>query len=133
MDLKAMTKTTEKFTLREELSLEQLYDVMMQSGIQFPSQFKLAKGLLGKAIDFEVYMQVLPKITVKNNVVTVRRTESKSTISVLGSPSVDLKAQRQGRDAAKQGGFMKSITGGQDYFNDICDLMRIALQSRIVD
>ena len=133
MDLKAMTKAVEKFTLREELTLEQLYDVMMQSGIQFPSQFKLTKGLLGKAIDFEVYMQVLPKVTIKNNVVTVRRTESKSTISVLGSPGVDLKAQKQGREAAKQGGFMKSITGGQDYFNDVCDLMRQALSGRTVD
>ena len=133
MDLKAMSKTVEKYTLREALSYEDLYNVMIQSGVQFPGQFKLSKGILGKSIVFDVYMQVQPKVTIKDNVVTVRKMSNSSSVSVMGGPAIDIKASKQSKDAMKEGGFMKGITGGGDYFNDVCDLMREVLKDRIAE
>ena len=73
MDMNVLTKTVEKITLNEAMTLEQLYELMTQNIDKMPKGFKLKKGLMGKSILFDVFMQTQPKITVKDNLVTIRR------------------------------------------------------------
>ena len=131
MGLKEMTKAVEKFTLREPISLEELHDLMVQSGIEFPGKFNLKKGLFGKSIVFDVVMQIQPRVKVKDNVVIVRKTQRKSTVSVGGMPGVDIKATQQRIQAVKEGGLGKAFTGGIDYFLNVIEAMRELLQSRM--
>ena len=95
-----------------------------------PGKFKLKKGLFGKSILFDVYMQTQPRVTVKENVVTVRRVNSSTTVSVGGSPSIDFKDMKQRVGAFKEGGLKQAAFGGQDYFNGVCDAMREVLKDK---
>jgi len=131
MSLKEMTKTVEKFTLREPISLEELHGLMVQSGIEFPGKFKLKKGLFGKSIVFDVIMQTQPRIKVKDDVVIVRKVRSSTRVSVGGMPGIDIKATQQRVQAAKEGGLGKAFTGGIDYFLNVIEAMRGLLQNRM--
>jgi len=131
MGLKEMSKTVEKFTLREPITLEELHGLMVQGGIAFPGNFKLKKGLFGKSITFDVLMQVQPRVTVKENVVIVRKVQSSTKVSVGGGPSIDIKATQQRAQAVKEGGIGKAFTGGIDYFLNVIEAMRGLLQSRM--
>jgi len=75
-------------------------------------------------------MQTFPRVTVKNNIVTVRRFNSSTQVSVLGSPSVDIKDMSQRIEAAKEGGLKKAALGGQEYFLEVCDEMREILKDK---
>ena len=131
MSFKEMTKTVEKFALREPVSLEELNDLMVQSGIEFPGRFKLKKGLFGKSIIFDVLMQIQPRVTVKDNMVIIRKVRSSTKVSVGGMPGVDIKATKQRIQAAKEGGLGKAVSGGLDYYTNVIELMRGLLQSRM--
>ena len=129
MSFKEMTKTVEKFTLREPISLDELFDLMNGSGIVFPGKFKLKKGLFSKAIVFDLIMQIQPRVKVKDNVVIVRKVRSSTKISVGGMPGVDIKATGQRIQAAQEGGLGKAFTGGADYFLNVVEAMRGLLQN----
>ncbi|MEA5003599.1 MAG: hypothetical protein VB081_08880 [Christensenella sp.] len=132
MDLKAMQKAVEKFTLKEPMTLEELYDLMKQRwNAELPGTFQLKKGLMGKSILFDVYMQVQPKVTIKDNVVTVRKISNSTSVSVGGGPGVDIKASAEYKKAFKEGGFKDAISGGPAYFNGVCDAMREILSDLI--
>ena len=130
MGLKEMTKTVEKLTLREPLSIEELNDLMVQNATAFPGNFKMKKGF-GKKIAFDVLMAIQPIVTVKGNVVIVKRIQNSTRVSVGGGPSVDRKAIQQRVQAAKEGGLGKAITGGVDYYLNIVEVMRWLLQNRM--
>ena len=130
MGLKEMSKSVEKFTLREPISLEELHNLMLQGGTEFPGKFKLKKGLFGKSIIFDVLMQIQPRVSVKDNVVTVRKVQSSTKVGV-GGMAVDVKATQQRMQAAKEGGLGKAFTGGIDYFLNVIEAMRGLLQSRM--
>jgi len=128
MDMKTMSKTVEKFTLREPVTLEDLYALMTQRWTaQLPGNFKLKKGLFGKSIQFDVYMNMQPKVTVKDNVVTVRRWESSTQVN-----GIDFKAATQRIDALGSGGLKKAAFGGLEYFIGVCDAMRELLSDKII-
>ena len=127
--LKELSKSSEKFTLRQAITLEELFALMEKNlDPAFANKFKLKKGLFGKSIAFEVYMTILPKISIKNNIVTVRKVSSSTQVGVGGLPSVDLKASKQTTEAVKSGGLSKAATGGSEYFLAICDAMRNLLK-----
>ena len=134
MDLKAMGKSVEKYTLREPMTIEDLYSLLTQGSIGFPGNFRLKKGLFGKSILFDVYMQVQPRITVKENIVTCRKISSSTTVSTgIGGASfgTDLKASKQYRDAMRDGGLKKAISGGPEYFHGVCDALREVLKDKV--
>ena len=131
MDLKEMNKQKEVFTLREPIELDALFALMQQSGLPWPSNYQLKKGLMGKSIAFEVYMTIEVKISVKNNVVTVAKFTNSTTVSVGGGPAVDFKANKQFREAAKEGGLMAGAMAGVNRFHEIIDLVRQLLQDRM--
>ena len=126
-ELKEMSKVVEKFTLKDSMTIDELYQLMTERWTaEMPGKFKRKKGLLGNYIQFDVYMLILPVVTVKGNVVTVRR-QSQST-QVGG---VDFKETKQRINAAKEGGLKKAATGGMEYFLDVCNAMREILQDKI--
>ena len=129
MSLKEMTKTAEKFTLREPITPEELFDLMNRGGIVFPGMFRLKKGLFSKSIVFDVVMQIQPRVKVKDNVVIVRKIRSSTKISVGGMPGVDIRATGQRLQAAQEGGLGKAFTGGIDYFLNVIEAMRALLQN----
>ncbi len=135
MDMKALQKAVEKYTLREAMGIEDLHSLMVGSGAQFPGNFKLKKGLFGKSITFDVYMQVQPRITVKDNVVTCRKMSSSTTVSTGVSSNatvgMDIKASKQYKDAMKEGGLKKAISGGPEYFLGVCDALREVLKDKM--
>jgi len=132
MDLKTMQKAVEKYTLKESMTIDDLNSLMTQRWTEeMPGKFKLKKGLFGKSIQFDVYMQVLPKVTVKDNVVTCRKMQSSTTVSVGGSSGVDIKNTHQRMEAAKEGGLKKAAFGGVEYFLGVCDAMREILGDKM--
>jgi len=126
MDLKAMVKTVEKFVLRDPVSLDELHALMEQSKDKFPGKFKLKKGLFGASVAFDTYMQIQPRVKVKDNTVIVRKVQSSTKVG-----GIDIKATQQASQAAKSGGLGSVVTGGPEYFLKVCDAMRELLKSRM--
>ncbi len=123
MNMDVMKKSVEKINLKEAMTVEDLYKIMQENSEALPGEFKLKKGLLGKSIDFKVYMQTQPHVTVKDNIVTVRRLGNKTKVGIGGMPSIDYKNLKQSVKAVKDGGLGKSVTGGAEYFVNICNAM----------
>ncbi len=129
MDMDVMKKTVEKIELVKPLTLEELYQMMMENSNKFPGKFKLKKGLSGKAIDFDVFMKTEPKITLKDNVVTIRRIGNSTSVGIGNMPAMDFKAIKQTIGSVKEGGMGKAVSGGAEYFSQVCDAMQELLQN----
>lgn len=129
MKMDVLSKNVEKIKLKNPMTLDQLYELMMQNIEKMPGKFKLKKGIMGKAILFDVIMQTQPRITVKDNIVTVRRMGNSTSVGVGNMPSVDFKDMKQRAQAVKEGGFSKAISGGAEYFGSVCDAMVELLQT----
>ena len=127
MNLKEMSKIVEKFTLKESMTIDELHQLMTERWTaEMPGKFKLKKGLFGKRIEFDVYMQILPRVSVKGNVVTVRRQQQSTQVG-----GVDFKDAKQRMAAAKEGGLKKAAMGGMEYFVNVRNAMREILQDRM--
>jgi len=131
MDMKTMQKTVEKIVLQEPITLEELHELMKQNSENMPGKFKFKKGLFGKSILFDVFMQTQPRITVKENTVTVRRMGNSTSVGVGNMPAMDFKAMKQTAQAVKGGGLGKAVSGGAEYFVSVCDAMVELLQTRV--
>jgi hypothetical protein len=126
-EMKEMSKTVEKFTLRDPMTLDELFELMTRRWTaDMPGKFKLKKGLFGKSIKFDLYMQQLPVVRVKGNVVTVRRQQQSTTVG-----GVDIKDAKQRMAALKEGGLKKAALGGAEYFAGIRDAMREILKDKM--
>lgn len=123
MKMDALSKNVEKIELKQAMTLEELYELMMENSEKMPEKFKLKKGLMGKAIEFNVIMQTVPRITVKDNIVTIRRMGKSTQVGIGNMPSLDFKDLKQRAKAVKEGGLGKAISGGADYFVSVCDAM----------
>lgn len=123
MKMDVLSKNVQKITLKEAMTLEEMYDLMKTNSEKLPEKFKLKKGILGKSINFEVVMQTEPKITIKDNIVTIRRMGNSTEVGIGKMPSLDFKDLKQRTQAVKEGGFGKAISGGADYFGSVCDAM----------
>ncbi|MDY0236600.1 MAG: hypothetical protein RBR71_11245 [Gudongella sp.] len=123
MKIAELTKTVEKINLKEEMSLEELNDFMMENTEKLPAKFKLKKSIIGKAILFDTNMQVEPRVTVKDKEITIRYMENSTSVGIGNAPSLDFKDLKQRAKAVKEGGFGKAVTGGPEYFISICDAM----------
>ncbi len=129
MDMDVLTKTVEKIELKNSISLEEINDLMLENAEKFPGKFKLKKGLMGKAINFDVFMQTQPKITIKDKIVTIRRVGNSTSVGIGNMPSMDFKDLKQRVNAVKDGGLGKAVSGGADYFSSVCDVMQDILKS----
>ena len=124
-------KSAEKYALNAPMTPEALCELMTQRWTaEMPGRFVLKKGLGGKSIMFDVYMQAQPVVTVKGSEVTVKRITNKTTASV-GGMGGDFKAMKQAAAAIKDGGLKAAALGGQEYFNAVCDAMRDVLKDRL--
>ena len=121
MDMKAMNKSKEVIKLSKPITVDELFELMEQNKEMFPGTFKKAK--VGKAINFDVYMQILPKVIVKGNTVTVKKFNSSTKVGIGGGPMMDFKAMKQSKDAIKEGGLKSAIQAGPQYFHAVCDNM----------
>ncbi|NLC03765.1 MAG: hypothetical protein GX787_05715, partial [Tissierellia bacterium] len=110
MKMDVLSKNVEKITLKEAMTLEEMYDLMKTNSEKLPEKFKLKKGILGKSINFEVVMQTEPKITIKDNIVTIRRMGNSTEVGIGKMPSLDFKDLKQRTQAVKEGGFGKAIS-----------------------
>ena len=125
-------KSTEKYTLNAPMTPEDLCELMTQRWTdEMPGKFVLKKGLGGKSITFDVYMQIQPVVTVKGNAVTVKKMTNKTNVSV-GGVGGDFKAMKEAAAALKDGGIKAAALGGQEYFNSVCDAIREVLKDRVV-
>lgn len=131
MDMRSLSKTVRQYTLREPISLEALYQLMMERGGAFPGPFKLKKGLFGQSIQFGVVMQVQPVVKVKDNVVTARAITNKTQVGIGGMPQMDFKDIKQRTAALKEGGIGKALLGGQENFHNVCDVLQDILSDRM--
>ena len=104
---------------------------MVQNETDFPGRFRLKKGLFGKAIVFDTYMTIQPRISVKDNKVKISVLQQSTSVKVGNMPSIDIKATKQVLQAAKEGGLGKALTGGPEYYNSIADALRELLQGRM--
>lgn len=130
MNLNEMSKAANPFqrvTLKDPMTIEALHQLLTDRwNPEIPGEFKLKKGLLGKSIKFGVYMKIQPVVTVKGNVVTIRKTESSTNVG-----GVDFKNMSQTISAAKEGGLKKAVTGGIDYYIAVTGAVKEILQDRM--
>ncbi|MDL2237541.1 hypothetical protein LJC56_06900 [Christensenellaceae bacterium OttesenSCG-928-K19] len=125
----SFTKNKEVMKLNKAMTLEEIEQILCERLDTEKFQFKLKKGIMGKGIEFETVMQILPRLTVKGDEVRILRVTSKTTVSVGGSPGMDFKAMGQFSNAIKDGGIKGALTGGQSYFESVCDAVREALSA----
>lgn len=132
MDMKVLQKTVEKIVLKEPISLEKLYELMIENQEKMPGKFKLKKGIIGKSILFDVFMKTQPKITLKENTIIIRRVGNTTSVGVGNMPAMDFKAIKQSVQAVKEGGLSKSVSGGAEYFGNVCNATREILKNYIL-
>ena len=129
MDKKDMHKANEKIELSAPMTIEELFELMQQNASAIPGEFKLKKGMMGKKIEFAVYMQTQPVVSIKDKTVKVNRVFNKTSVSV-GGIGGDIKNMKERVAAAKEGGLAKAAFGGQEYFVNVCSAMVELLKSR---
>ena len=128
MNLKEMSRNPQKITLKDPMTIEDLYSLMTEKWTpEMPGPFKFKKGLFGKSIKFNIYMQIVPTVKVKDNLVIIRRTQQSTTVG-----GVDIKDMSQRMSALKEGGLKKAAMGGMEYFVNICEALREILKDRTV-
>ena len=128
MDIKEMSRNPQKITLKEPMTIEELHRLMTERWTsEMPGPFKFKKGLFGKSVKFNVYMQILPKVTVKDTAVKISRSQQSTTVG-----GMDLKDMSQRMEAMKDGGLKKAALGGMEYFVNIVNAMREVLKDKMV-
>lgn len=111
-----------KLKLKEPLTVEMLHKLMMENQAAFPRKFKLKNGLLGKSIQFEVYLQVQPTITIKDRTITLRRIEKSTSVG-----GIDFKAMTQSIGGLAKG----DLSSGVDYFKNVHDRLHELLKDQL--
>ena len=119
-----------KYKLREPMTTEELYALLAQRWTaQLPGSFQLKKGFLfGPYIKFDTYLQMQPRIKVKDGVVKISRVEVQTQTG-----GIDLKAASQAIKTLKNGGNMMDVAlGGPEYFLRVCAEVEKILGDKIV-
>jgi hypothetical protein len=126
-NIKEMSKLVEKYPLKAPITLDELYQLMVQRWTpEMPGKFRLKKGLFGKSIKFDVYMQIRPTVTAKGNTVIIRRTKQSTQVG-----GVDIRDTKQRIAALKEGGLKSAALGGAEYFVKIRNALREILKDRM--
>jgi len=132
--IKVLETTKESLTLRESISVEELYGLMEQAKTQFPGNFKLKKGVFGTSIVFDKYMGFGTTVRVKETKIHLKRmnpssnSKNRKNRSLAHLVNIAKTAQSVGH-AIKTGEINEDLLGGPNYFRDICEVMRELLQS----
>ena len=127
MAMKEMFKTSEKLELKEAITIDELFTLLSEKWDAAENgPLKLKKGLFGKSVQGGRKFAIVPKFTVKGNIVTVKRISSQSSVKV-GGIGGDLKLMG---DIAK-GGLKSAVTGAPAYFNYACETAKEALQNHL--
>lgn len=122
MEMKVL-KSVLKLTLKSPMTIEELYELMTKStDVPFPRTFKLKKGLLGKSIEFDAFLETAPTITVKDDTVTLRKVEKSTSVG-----GVDIKTMKQSIGNLAKGDF----SNGFDYFENVYTALQELLKDRI--
>ncbi|MDL2238234.1 hypothetical protein LJC56_10500 [Christensenellaceae bacterium OttesenSCG-928-K19] len=113
-----------KIKLKEPMAIEELYNLMTESQTTaFPRRFKLKGGLLGKSIQFDVYLQVQPTITVKDHTITIRRIEKSTSVG-----GIDFKAMSQSIGGLAKGDFSSGVDYFMNVYDRVCELLGDRIQ-----
>ncbi|MCL2785361.1 MAG: hypothetical protein FWD55_07995 [Propionibacteriaceae bacterium] len=131
MDMRSYMKNSEKLTLVQPMTIEELHGLMTQYAYAMPGRFELKKGLMGASIKFDEYLETEPVIKVKGSVVTVSKSTVSSGVSINGMDLGAPKRMAQQAQAFQEGGLGKAITGGQEYFLKVIETMKWLLQNRM--
>ena len=131
MDLKTMSASVEKLTLREPMTLEALNRLLLEKW-DGPGRFKLKKGLFGKSIQFDTVMQLQPRLTVKDSAVIVRKVSNSTRVGFGGGPMIDYKDTKQRVSALKEGSAKAAAFGGHENFERVCEKIKEILRNRMV-
>lgn len=116
-----------KIELRSALELDELYAILSRDeGVRALGEPALKKGLLGKSVQLPKVSRVTPKITVKGNVVKLRKVEdsSSTSVSIGGGPSFVVDKDLRGVNG------IRTMSSGSEYFKAVCDAVEAALQGR---
>ena len=131
MDMKAVSKSVEKLTLREPMTPEEINSLLLEKWDGF-GKFKLKKGIFGKFIQFDTVMQIQPRLTVKDNAIIVRKISNSTKVGIGGGPMTDYKDTKQRVSALKEGGVSAAAFGGHENFTNVCEKIKEILRERMV-
>ena len=131
MDLNALSASVEKLTLRVAITLEELNSLLLYKW-DGPGKFKFKKGLFGKSIKFDIVMGIQPRVTVKDNIVIIRKTSNSTKVGIGGGPMVNYKSAKQRMSALKDDGLKAATFNGHDNFITICEKITEILRYRMV-
>ena len=134
--IELLKKSKEILSLREYISLEELFNLMDQDRSRFPGEFKLKKGLFGTSIAFDKYMGYGTIIKVKESMIVIKRISPSSNNRSHKNQSIShlveiVDSSQNVIDAVTTGKVSDDLLGGPNYFKNICEVMRELLQSRV--
>lgn len=122
--MKDMMDTQRKIQTKNELTLEQIHQLLMQriptAELGVP---ELKKGLLGRSINFPKVAKITPRITVKGTEVKIGQVvdSSSTTVKVGGGPAIAIDKQNRGLNA------LTGAQQGAQYFKAVADAVTAAL------
>lgn len=120
--MKDAMDTVRKIELSNPITLEELFDIIKDdAAILEAGKPELKKGLLGKSIAFPKTAKVTPRITVKNNVVTLKKETDTSSTSV-GVGGMNFKVSG--------GSNMQTADEGSAYFKKVAAALEAVLAGK---
>lgn len=124
--VKGAMDSVRKIQLPRAMELEEVFQILetslVGSEVGVP---ELKRGIMGRSIVFPEVSRVIPHLSVKGDVATLRKVtnESKSSIRV-GKLSLTTTKDRRGK------GLIDSVKAGSDYFKAVADAVEAALTNQ---
>ena len=125
--LKDAMDTVRKIEISTPMSIEDVFAVLQaDAAVNEIAAPELKKGLTGVHVKFPKIDRVTPVVSVKDNVVTIRKDFDGSTtkVSVLGGPKMTMDKDLRGKNK------WNTLSGGNDYFKAIAEAIENALQGK---
>ena len=124
--MKDAMDSVRKYELKEALTIEQLYELIKaDAALTAQGEVSFKKGMFGKSINFPKISRVTPVITVKNNVVTLKNVEDRSTSAVsVGGMSFAKDKDMRGGNA------INTTQAGSAYFKGVAELVGKLLEDK---
>ena len=125
--LKDAMDTVRKIELSAPMTIEDVFAALQaDAAVNEIAAPELKKGLTGVQVRFPKIDRVTPVVTVKENIVTLRKDFDGSTkgVSVLGGPRMVLDKDLRGKNK------WNTLSNGNDYFKAIAEAIENALQGK---
>jgi len=134
MDLKELIelKKNSMITLRESITLEELYDLMKKRWpSSIPGSFKLKKTFFSKCIEFDYYLMVYINVRIASPIVLGQKSTVKNNTVCVDFQQLDPSSAAKSPEVQAVGGYEKAVPLSGEYYKAVVEAMREVLKDKI--